>query len=160
MLNWTEADLAERLTKNPALRINAQYSSRPKSERKSSTWAARVESVPTEEAEQEKLAVILDRIGVWWCHVPNGGQRHVKVAMKLQKAGVKPGVPDILIFTPPPRMPGKIGVAIEMKRRVGGSVSEHQGEWLTELTALGWHTVVCRGYKEAEKVLQECGYME
>lgn len=63
-----------------------------------------------------------------------------------------------MIFTPPPALPGKVGVAIEMKRRVGGTVSVYQEEWLSELNAIGWHTEVCRGFEEAARVLKECGY--
>lgn len=150
MLNWTEKELEERLAKNPALRVNQKYSSKKKGIK---------EYVPTEEEEQERLAVLLDDLGLRWAHIPNGGLRHIKVAKKLRKAGVKSGVPDILIFTRPPKKPGWIGLAIELKRRIGGVVSDNQKEWLQDLERIGWVTVVCRGYDEAVKVLKKYGYM-
>jgi hypothetical protein len=159
MLNWTETELAERLAKNPALRINPRYSSRPKSERGKSHSIAPVQPVMPEEYEQERTAELLDGLGVRWFHVPNGGKRHVAVAVKLKKAGVKAGAPDIFIFTPPPAFPDKKGTVIELKRRIGGTVSDEQEDWLEALNDLGWYTAVCRGYEEAEKVLRECGYI-
>ena len=56
---------------------------------------------PTEEQEQIKLAEYLDWKGYCWCHVPNGGNRNVVTGAKLKKQGVKPGVPDVLIFDSP-----------------------------------------------------------
>lgn len=150
MLNWTEKELEERLAKNPALRVNQKHSSKKKGNK---------EYVPTEDEEQERLAALLDELGLRWAHIPNGGLRHIKVAKKLRKAGVKSGVPDILIFTRPPKKPKWIGLAIELKRRIGGVVSDHQKEWLQDLERIGWVTVVCRGYDEAVKVLKKYGYM-
>ena len=114
--------------------------------------------LPTEEEEQETLASYLDYIGVWYCHVPNGGHRHVAVAKKLKKAGVKPGVPDILIFDPPPAFPEKVGTAIELKRQEGGVVSDDQNDWLDALEKRGWYRAVCEGADEAIKVIRNCGY--
>jgi hypothetical protein len=79
--------------------------------------------------------------------------------VKLKKAGVKPGVPDIIIVTPPPAFPDKKGTVIELKRRIGGTVSDEQEDWLGALNDLGWYTVVCRGYDEVVKVLRDCGYL-
>lgn len=60
-------------------------------------------------------------------HVPNGGKRNAAEAARLKAQGVKPGVPDI--FLPIPRQ-GKHGLWIELKRREGGRLSEHQTEWI------------------------------
>lgn len=123
---------------------------------------ARVQA-PMEEFEQRALAAWLDsrRVGgerVLWTHPPNGGKRGKATAAKLKREGVKAGVPDALIFTPPPAHPGARGVALELKRQRGGRVSDEQEEWLGRLAALGWVTLVCKGATAAQKALQELGY--
>jgi len=51
-----------------------------------------------------------------WAHPPNGGQRTRKGGGSLKAQGVKPGLPDILIFRPPE---GALGLAIELKTKKG-----------------------------------------
>ena len=96
----------------------------------------------TEEKEQMKLAAYLDGQKFLWCHVPNGGHRRKVVAASLRRQGVKPGVPDVLIFAP-------IQAAIELKRVVGGSVSANQRKWLSALSNAGWETCIARGADSA-----------
>lgn len=74
----------------------------PKSGEKRITAAdIRRDLIPSEEHEQRALAQWLDLNRILWCHVPNGGQRSKAVAGKLRAAGVKAGVPDVLIFDRP-----------------------------------------------------------
>ena len=119
---------------------------------------------PTEEQEQIKLAEYLDWKGYCWCHVPNGGNRNIVTGAKLKKQGVKPGVPDILIFDSPKRAIREMvgceikrfkGISIELKRKKGGQVSKHQKEWLNKLQNKGWLTRVCKGADEAIDWLEE-----
>lgn len=78
---------------------------------------------------QESTANFLDTLGVLWCHPPNGGKRNKGVAIKLKRQGVKPGVPDILIFEPRGIYHGFM---IELK--VGkNTTSKYQKEWLKQL---------------------------
>lgn len=51
-----------------------------------------------EDALQRAVAKLLDHLGWRWCHVPNGGKRGKTEAARLKGLGVKPGVPDVLIF--------------------------------------------------------------
>ena len=104
--------------------------------------------VPIEYDEQVKLAEYLDMKGYCWCHVPNGGNRNVVTGAKLKKQGVKPGVPDVLIFDSP-------GIAIELKRKKGGRLRKSQKEWLRKLAARNWITNVCHGADEAIDWLEE-----
>ena len=109
----------------------------------------------SEEKEQMKLAAYLDGQKLLWCHVPNGGHRRKMVAASLKRQGVKPGVPDVLIFAP-------IQAAIELKRKSGGSVSANQREWLDALGNAGWETYIARGADKAiewliEKVRSKAG---
>ena len=75
-------------------------------------------------------------------------------AARFKAEGVKAGVPDL--FLPVPRCE-KHGLWIEMKRREGGRVSEHQSEWIQQLLAQGYAVEVCYGWEEASKVL--LGYL-
>lgn len=121
---------------------------------------------PKEEDIQIALAELLDLIKyegrpLKWCHVPNGGKRHIKTAVKMKAAGVKPGIPDIIIFDPPPcYMMGSKGAMIELKRSKGGKVSDTQQEWLDYLGASGWSVAVCKGIDEALSQLGKWGYLK
>ena len=102
----------------------------------------------SEEREQMKLAAYLDGQKFLWCHVPNGGHRRKVVAASLKRQGVKPGVPDVLIFAP-------IQAAIELKRKSGGSVSANQRKFLDALSNAGWETYIARGADKAIEWLVE-----
>ena len=114
--------------------------------------------VPREDQEQQTLAAWLDLAGVRWCHVPNGGTRRPVEAARFRGQGVKPGVPDVVVCTPPPARPDHKGTAIELKRQRGGEVSAEQLGWLAALEALGWAVALCRGADEAIDFLHSLGY--
>ena len=102
-----------------------------------------------EEAEQRAVAQYLDmRRDLVWCHVPNGGARHRAEGGKLKAQGVKPGVPDVLIFTPTKTRRAN-GTAIELKRRDGGEVQESQKVWIDKLICCGWQAHICNGSDES-----------
>lgn len=114
----------------------------------------------TEEQEQNILAGWLDSRLVRWCHVPNGGQRNHIVGAKMKRQGVKRGVPDVLIFTPPPPLNQAVGTAVELKRR-GKHFTKprpEQLDWLRGLRECGWHTIIARGADDAIAKLTELGY--
>jgi len=83
-------------------------------------------------------------------HIPNGGHRNAAEAARFKAEGVKAGVPDL--FLPVARQ-GKHGLWIEMKRREGGRVSEHQSEWIEQLREQGYAVEVCCGWEEASALL-------
>lgn len=87
---------------------------------------------------QKTCASYLDRLGLVWCHCPNGGKRNSREASYLKQEGVKAGVPDILIFN---KNKQYNGLAIELKV-FPNKVSENQKEWLSNLSKLGWKTNV------------------
>jgi VRR-NUC domain len=82
--------------------------------------------------------------------VPNGGHRHITVAMRMKAEGVKPGVPDLFLAWP---SNGSPGLFIEMKNRVGGIVSKAQKEWRDRLTMCGYCVQVCKGWEEAKDAI-------
>lgn len=117
----------------------------------------------SESAEQRKLAQYLDQIGAVWLHVPNEGRRNAVTGRRLKAAGMKAGVPDVLLLSRPRdhlvRRAGQWwnGVAIELKVK-GGQLTEPQRVWLTYLSACGWATKVCYGFDEAHAWLVSLGY--
>lgn len=110
---------------------------------------------PTEAAEQELVVVWLKarKPPLQFAAVPNGGRRSPREAAALARQGVRKGVPDLLVFDA--TRAGEVGLAIEMKRRSGGTVSPHQKDWHKALRERGWRVEVCRGADEAIAVLRD-----
>lgn len=77
-----------------------------------------------------------------------------------RRLGAQPGVPDLLVFDPPPNKPKCVGMAIEMKRKNGSlrDVRPDQTLWLANLERCGWHTVVAFGCDDALVALRSAGY--
>ena len=119
-----------------------------------------------EDGIQKAVADTLDAIGVLWCHVPNGGKRDLLEAKKLKAMGVKPGVPDIMIFDPPPASPicglchnpVARGTFIELKTDKGVT-SPDQHEWIRRLLGLGWVGGIGMGIDETLANLKRLGYL-
>jgi len=63
----------------------------------------KVKDVPYNEDQlQSALSIYLNTLAdthnFLWMHIPNGGSRILREAVKLKRMGVKPGAPDILIL--------------------------------------------------------------
>ena len=84
--------------------------------------------------------------------VPNGGYRHKTTAARMKSEGVKAGVPDIMLPWP---SKGFHGLFIEMKRLVGGRLSDEQKAWAERLLAAGYQVKVCKGFEEAKQSIEE-----
>jgi hypothetical protein len=96
------------------------------------------------------------RNGVLYFAVPNGGSRDVREAVNLRRAGVLPGVSDLLLFRPgvcshcgSARLEG---FALELKAP-GGRPSEAQLNFMARFAAVGGHTCVAEGIDEALRSL-------
>ena len=113
---------------------------------------------PSEDAIQMAVAQYLNLCDVLWHHSPNGGWRHPATAARMRSAGTSPGMPDIMVYSAPPRELGKIGAAMELKRDKGGRLAPAQRLWLDGLKAAGWATAVCCGLDEALAMLADWGY--
>ena len=114
--------------------------------------------LPTEAQEQIWITHHLDRLGLTYFHVPNGGHRRIQTASLLKKMGVKSGVPDLIILEPPPAHPDAKGLVMEVKRSKGGSLSRNQEDWLERFKGAGWIAIVCKGAEDAYEQLQTLGY--
>ena len=75
--------------------------------------------------------------------VPNGERRHIAVARRLKREGVRRGIPDLYIPA--------WKLWIEMKRTKGGTLSANQKDWIQHLKKLGDSVFVCRGCEDAIK---------
>lgn len=78
--------------------------------------------------------------------IPNGGFRHISVAMKLKQEGVRAGVPDLFLALP---RGNYHGLFIEMKKAKGGRVSDSQNAVMTSLVRQGYACAVCHGWTAA-----------
>jgi len=84
-------------------------------------------------------------------HIPNGGARDAITGAQLKRAGVRAGVPDLML--PVARGPYH-GMFLELK--VGKNrPAEKQAAWLDALTQQGYLAVACWGWWEAKEVIEE-----
>ena len=65
---------------------------------------------------------------------------------------MKPGVPDLCL---PVARGGYHGLYIELKRAVGGILSDEQKWWIDELKSQGYAAIVCHGAEEAIRTIKE-----
>lgn len=112
-----------------------------------------------EEHVQFAVAMVLDELGVLWCHVANealqrGGLLYGGILVGL---GVKTGVPDCLIFDSPPACPSRRGLALELKTKIGRA-SADQTRWLALLEQRNWASHVERGTDQALDRLRALGW--
>jgi len=88
----------------------------------------------------------------WMFAVPNGGFRFKREAGRLKAAGVKAGVPDVVLPYP---IFKSAGLFIEMKKKGVGKLQHNQGEWQQYLNSVGYRCEVCYGWQHAVKVIEE-----
>lgn len=120
--------------------------------RKTASQAVSRLAVP-EAAIQEALARWLDTTGLLWCHVPNEGKRGRVARGRALRAGLKSGVPDVLVFGR--TRDGELGLAIELKSEAGRMTSA-QLWWRQALSAAGWRAEVCRSFRDAVALVGCC----
>lgn len=82
-------------------------------------------------------------------HIPNGGHRNKATAARLQRLGVKSGVPDLFL---PVARAGFHGLYVELKTR-DGKVTANQREWLEKLNAQGYCARACFGSLAATELI-------
>ena len=86
-----------------------------------------------------------------WLHaIPNGGQRNVRVAVKLKSEGVKRGIPDVCL---PVAKKGYHGLYIELKA-VGGRATKEQSEFIAFALDQNYHAGVYHGWEAAKESIE------
>lgn len=112
----------------------------------------------TEHEEQVEVVRWLMDHKLDFVAIPNAGKRSFGAAASLKAEGMQKGFPDLLILTEPPGDPAARGVAIEMKKFHGGTVSVEQHRWLRRLEACGYVTHVAEGATDAICWLESLGF--
>ena len=121
------------------------------------------------EADQQEILVAqiadtLARHGRRLLAIPNERRLYGTTAQRvaqwraLERRGVSPGAPDMLIPGAPPDLPHCPGVAIELKRDRAAAWRPGQREWLLHFAALGWLAFRADGLDHALAMLARAGY--
>ncbi len=108
------------------------------------------------EADEQRQLIQAIRERPWaqfLFHIPNESIGGMGWMVRNRQMGMKKGVPDLMLPVP---MDGYHGLFIELKTDKG-RLSLEQKRWLMALERMGYKAVMCRGWKEALKVLE--GYM-
>lgn len=132
---------------------------------------------PTEEQEQMAFVQWLRLKGYPHFRVPNETYtKSFKQKAKNKALGVSPGVPDLFVIIPTDYNNTTINfmhygdcpvvdgdgvygkknrlIAIEMKRKKGGTTSANQKQWLKTLNEAGVQSVVCKGCDAAIEFIE------
>ena len=113
-----------------------------------------------EDLEQAAVCEYLDTVYpqvLYWstpngAHLAGGARQRAAGMNKLKATGLLPGVSDLIIFEP---MGGYTCMFLEMKRAVGGVLSDNQSWFLAEVEKRGAYGVVAHGFEEAKGFLDE-----
>jgi len=79
--------------------------------------------------------------------VPNGGKRHISVAIKLKKEGVRAGVADLVVLQPLNQI-----TFVEVKIEKGRQ-TESQKQFERQCKQLGFRYKICRSLHEFEEIV-------
>jgi len=109
-------------------------------------WPQSKGQTGTEEALQNACAMALELKGVVFYHCPNGGNRDAVTGAKLKKAGVKEGVPDLIILS-------KL-LVIELKVGYNKPTAE-QVWWLEKYREIGWRAFWVNSLDEFLALIEE-----
>lgn len=107
--------------------------------------------------EHTEQAIFVSRVNVLYpgtllFAVPNGGKRDKREAVRLKDEGVLAGASDLVLLE---ARGGYHGAVIEMKRSVGGVVSQEQADFLARARANGFRAIVAYGVEEAWEAFEE-----
>jgi hypothetical protein len=110
---------------------------------------SRKDGYDTEEPFQVETALFLDFVlpqHSWWCHVPNGGHRHMLVGANLKRQGTRAGTPDNLVI-----WQGR-AYWIELKARYG-TLKASQKTTIPAIEAAGSPVAVARTLEDVGAAL-------
>ena len=128
----------------------------------------------SEHDEQVQVCKYLDLLGMQYFAIPNGFKYHgilkilfgkvkatlytavkIKIFKEikiLKDEGMKPGIPDLFICH---ANNTHHGLFIELKAIRGGVLRKEQKEKIKRLRERGYRVEVCKGFKQAKKVIDE-----
>jgi hypothetical protein len=92
----------------------------------------------------------------WLFAIPNGGQRHKAVALKLKAMGVKRGVSDMCLAVRRGSWP-MLWIELKLPKREDGrkatGLKPEQTKWGDRFKELGCGFICVRGWEEARQVI-------
>lgn len=77
--------------------------------------------------------------------IPNGGKRDLRFAKRLQREGMRAGIPDLFMAYP---SKDYHGLFIEFKKK-GGRLSKEQAAKIEEFSNVGYKVIVCYSLEAA-----------
>lgn len=86
-----------------------------------------------------------------WFHVPNGGSRNIREAVRFKREGVKAGVSDIIILKP---NKSSHALLIELKRK-GGKQSPEQKEFQKNVELWNYQYSIAKSLDEFMKIVND-----
>jgi VRR-NUC domain len=107
------------------------------------------------EAYQQQLVVLFIRStypNALYCASAGGMRTSYLQAVKMKRTGYVKGFPDLFIYEPRGEFHG---LAIEMKKEKGGSVSSEQKWWRDELRNRNYDSYICKGSEEAIEIIKK-----
>lgn len=87
-----------------------------------------------------------------YCASAGGMRTSFLQAVKMKRTGYVKGFPDLFIYEPRGSF---YGLAIEMKKEKGGTVSPEQKWWQEQLRNRGYCSYICKGKDHAIKIIDE-----
>lgn len=156
-MRWSEAQLVDYQTRRGRAVLPASGSASRAPARSS---GKKPPTVRLEASETEAHIALVGHLqmrcrpGIHWHHPATGELRDAATAAKLQRMGVRPGLPDFLFL-----IAGRLH-GLELKREHGGRVSAEQVAMHGELVAAGAVVAVARGLDEALRVLTSWGVFD
>lgn len=119
--------------------------------------------IPTENQEQRALVKWLSTHPIlkdFYCKNNNEGKRSEIQTWQLKLLGLKPGVPDLLIYYPNSR--GQHGLWLEMKRKMNYPPSARkstswvlQEEFIERVKTVGFAASFCYGYEDGRRIIED-----
>jgi DNA mismatch repair ATPase MutS len=90
-------------------------------------------------------------IGRLFYHIPNGGHRNIKEAMKFKSVGVKSGVCDLFLSIPNSKYHG---LYIEMKS-TKGKLTPNQYKFINLVKEKGYDVFICKDWEKGKEYILE-----
>lgn len=114
---------------------------------------APIKFAPSEHFEQVTVVRVLDRAGIAYFAVPNGGERKLREAVKLKREGVTEGAPDLVMVKLAPN--NMRPTMIEMKKKTGARYSPAQLALHETARLEGWNVLAPPVGQAAQWVLTQ-----
>jgi len=121
-------------------------------------WPNRRQGLTPEERLHLDVAAFLQvglRLPAWWSTIGHGSRIGGRERAMLKRKGLKPGIPDILVFRPIPGGTFVLGLELKAGRN---TTSEDQASTHAHLVVAGASVRVVRSVEDAATALRGAGF--